>query len=451
MLNNLKKKQFLCILLFIFVLIKIFLFLKINNTQGIAYTWQVLDLKILQNDLIKSIFYLHSQPPLWNLFIGLMLKIFNGDTKFFYLFLYLYHQCLTIIIIYVFVSLAKETNKKIIFLLVLFLIILNPAIIYFEALNYYAHTIFFLSCIFVYNFYLFLINKKNKYLCFCYIILTLKILIWSAYHPIIMIIFFLFLQCFCIESRNLKNFIVFFLLCIFAFLPGVKNKIIYQNNFNSFLGFSLASTVNGLIDLPECAMGPIPHQSKKYEDLAISKINNKYNLNFKHPSIYGIQSKKNSIAMIYLSEHCTKKVLDFIVRNPLIYVKRIVTEIVATHGQFIIDLGNYIDQPTGWNFIQKITLEIDKNNFLKIIRQITNFLFMIFIYIYFIFFLLKKNNNILDKKLISILLINYFYILSVGIFISKYEAVRFIYSEYILIMLFFLYNFTKNRSLFKNI
>ena len=149
-----------------------------------------------------------------------------------------------------------------------------------------------------------------------------------------------------------------------------------------------------------------------------------------------------------MSEYCTKKVLNFIIHNPLVYIKSVATEAIATHGQFIIDLANYIDRPVGWEFMQKLTLKIHKNDSLKIIKQLTNFSFMIFIYIYFIFLLIKK--NILDKKFISILLINYFYILSTGIFLSKYEGTRFIYSEYILILFFFLSIFTKNHSVFRN-
>ena len=72
----------------------------------------------------------------------------------------------------------------------------------------------------------------------------------------------------------------------------VKNKIIYQYSSSSFLGFSLATTVNGLIYLPECGLGTIPKETKKFEDIAINNINNKFNFNLKHPSIYGLQSKK---------------------------------------------------------------------------------------------------------------------------------------------------------------
>ena len=446
------KNKFVLLLLLTFVLVKIFLifFLGFNNTQGISYTWQVLDLDILKNDLLNSILYLHAQPPLWNLFVGILLKIFDGDTKYFYQFFIFYHQCLSATIIYIFVSMAyyQKIRKKIIFLLAFFLIILNPSIIYFEFLNYYAHTIFTLSCLFAYNFYLYLINKENKFLYICYLILSLKILIWSAYHPIILVVFFLFLQLFCFESRRFKNYIIFFLFLVITLSPTIKNKIIYQSSFNSFLGLNLAMTVNGLIHLPECALGVIPKHSKKFEDLAIDKIENKLNFNLKHPSIYGVKSKKNSIAMQYLSEHCTKKVLNFIVNNPLNYLKRITSEILSTHGQFIFDLGNYIDQPEGWNSIQKITLKVDKNNILKLTRQIANLSIMAFIYIYLILIIVRKKNT-LDKKFVSILFIIYIYILSIGTFISKYEGVRFIHAEYILVLVFSLYFFSNNHSLFK--
>jgi hypothetical protein len=38
--------------------------------------WQFIDLELLKNDLWRSLFYLHSQPPLLNLFTGLTLQLF---------------------------------------------------------------------------------------------------------------------------------------------------------------------------------------------------------------------------------------------------------------------------------------------------------------------------------------------------------------------------------------
>jgi len=40
--------------------------------------WQLLDLRLLRHDLISSIWYLHSQPPLYNVFCGILLHLPTG-------------------------------------------------------------------------------------------------------------------------------------------------------------------------------------------------------------------------------------------------------------------------------------------------------------------------------------------------------------------------------------
>jgi hypothetical protein len=47
----------------------------IQPTQAIQDQWQLLDLGLLRHDLWSSIWYLHSQPPLYNLFCGLLLAL----------------------------------------------------------------------------------------------------------------------------------------------------------------------------------------------------------------------------------------------------------------------------------------------------------------------------------------------------------------------------------------
>jgi hypothetical protein len=49
--------------------------------QGDTYLgyWQFIDPKLLQTDLWRSVFYLHSQPPLMNLLTGIMLQVFPDE------------------------------------------------------------------------------------------------------------------------------------------------------------------------------------------------------------------------------------------------------------------------------------------------------------------------------------------------------------------------------------
>jgi hypothetical protein len=46
------------------------------DTNPLLYYWQYADPKLLREDLLRTVFYLHSQPPLYNLFLGLVLKLF---------------------------------------------------------------------------------------------------------------------------------------------------------------------------------------------------------------------------------------------------------------------------------------------------------------------------------------------------------------------------------------
>lgn len=434
--------------IFIVTRLILYFYLGIHNIQNISYTWQVLDLQLLQNDLLESLLLLHSQPPLWNLFIGLLLKIFGGDQPIFYYFLYVYHLTLTLIIIYISNKIILKNNLNKFKVYFFIFIIFNPAIIYFESLNYYAHTIFFLSFLFFYNFYLYLISSKDKHIIICSIIILLKTLIWSAYHPVILIIFYLFLFYIFQSIRKKKFFLIFFFILFLSFTWQIKNKIIYDSSLNSFLGFNFAMTVMPAANFPECGIGNIPNNSRNLEDKFVWENLNRLNLDFKHPSIYGEKSKKNSVAMIYLSKLCLNKTLSFIIQNPIAYIKVITIEFLSTHGQLTIDLGNYLDRLTGWEFIKEITLKIDTNNHYKLARQLINFFFISFVYRYFFLKLINRQTPVLDKKFITILLLKYFYILNVGLFVSKYEGTRFIYAEYVIFIFFFIYIFSKNNSLF---
>lgn len=47
----------------------------IFDDSGIPSFWQYLDVSLLRGDLLRSLYYLHAQPPLFNLFLGLVLKL----------------------------------------------------------------------------------------------------------------------------------------------------------------------------------------------------------------------------------------------------------------------------------------------------------------------------------------------------------------------------------------
>ncbi len=57
-----------------------FLGIRFDGTP-LSWYWQYLDPELLRNKLWESVFYLHSQPPLFNLFLGIVLKVSRGDGR----------------------------------------------------------------------------------------------------------------------------------------------------------------------------------------------------------------------------------------------------------------------------------------------------------------------------------------------------------------------------------
>jgi len=45
------------------------------DASTFTYFWQLLDSEVLRTDLLRAVFYLHAQPPLFNLFVGSVLKL----------------------------------------------------------------------------------------------------------------------------------------------------------------------------------------------------------------------------------------------------------------------------------------------------------------------------------------------------------------------------------------
>ena len=58
------------------------------DATPLATAWQLLDPHLLETDLLRSLFYLHAQPPLFNAFVGFVLKLTPGSPEPFFQGLY---------------------------------------------------------------------------------------------------------------------------------------------------------------------------------------------------------------------------------------------------------------------------------------------------------------------------------------------------------------------------
>ena len=443
-----QKKNFLIIfLIFILTRFLIYFYFNIEPVGKIFHHWQLLDKELLHHDLLKSILYLHTQPFLWNLFIGCLTKIFNGNEIYISNFLLLYHLSLTIIFIYLInkiITFYYLSNFKI-YIINLF-IIFNPGIIFFENLPLYAHTVFFLFSLTIFFSFFYFRDKKSKYLALFYLCLLILTFIWSAFSPILLILVFIVFKLISNDNKKIQKifFVFFFLISI---LPTLKNYIIFKNISSSFIGYNLAMHVNPYIESGQCSLSPSP--IREGDENNYIKYHNK-NFKIKHPSISGQLSRYNNVGMIYRSNICKSITIDFLKENPFIFTKILFTEFISLHGKWLIDFA-IIEHPKGWDKIYQKTQDIYKNDILKKIKQLINILFIFFIYFYFVKKIIAFYKKKINRKYLIITLLLLFYIIGVGTIFSKYEGERFFYSGYIIIVLFLIEFFSKDNYLEKTL
>ena len=455
-LDNYTKAQFYISTLIIFLISKsIIFYIGIKPNMGFAY-WQILDISLLHNDLMQSLLYLHSEPILWNLLLGLSLKLFNGNITNITSFIYIFHISLSYLIVHYTYKILIELkfSKRIIFIVILFLIF-SPNIIYYENWIFYSH----LTCFLFFQLFYFIIkifkdySLKIELLIYCnLLVLTLT---WKLFHPIIIILFFLFFLFFIknfLKSKSIIFFLIFFTL---SMLQTVKNKIVFGFfSSGSLIGLNLAQTVSFAnigdgkgfyeINFPE----GILKSNYMSCDFSISKENeenyfilfDKKRENFSHESLVGEKSRKNNVGGIFKSKKCLKIATEHILNNPVIWMKSRFMNILRSHSKFAIDHGY---KPLGWDNYFGFVKTFKANNFTRVIQVIVLLTYMLSIYLFYLKKIFFSKEELFVKKSFFCIFTFYGYIVFIGHFLNGWEQERFLYTGFALQIIFIAYLFKK--------
>ncbi len=131
------------VLLFVFALSRI-VFYRAGGKfldSPIGFAKQYLDPTVLRNDLLEGLFYLHSQPPCFNLFLGTALKISPDPSLTF-------NICFTtwgaLIPLLLFGSLVLVGVRRPVSFVLTLVFMLNPSLLLYEHLLYYTYCEVFL-------------------------------------------------------------------------------------------------------------------------------------------------------------------------------------------------------------------------------------------------------------------------------------------------------------------
>jgi len=452
--NIFKNNLLLIFFIFFFTRIILFYFFEIQPNEDFSGSWQILNSEFLKNNLFESIINLIFQPPLWNLFIGFILKFFK-DISSVVFFFYFFNILITLFIIIITFQLCKiyQLSKIKKFLLAL-LIILNPSIYFYEtnAPNYEP-----ISCLILIIQFLIFIKYFNKYsfklLVLIYINFLILIYIWSAFSPIILIIFFAFDSFLKKKIIALKkNILIFFFFLILSILPAIKNYYLfdYFNNGSHGIGWHLAMTTSSIKN-----DFSIHHECGVVIEESWNQIYyNKYNVNTKAVNISNLPSKNfsnlNVLGRITKSQYCLKKSIDYIKDNLKLYILARGKEIVISHTQFAVDISFIVGHPKNFDKIKFLLKQFHDNFFYKKIKQFFLISFFLFVYLIIAKEIILEKKKYLKYSYILIILL-YFYFLAVATIFSNYEGSRFIHTFFIIQLIFWLIFLKKFNIIFKNL
>ena len=460
--------KFLFIIL-IFLISKIIIyqnFLQIHSNFG-SY-WQLSDLSLLKNDLFNTIKYLHMQPPLWNLIVGLLLKISSGNYELASKIILNIHWIFSFFILLIIKYFCEEFQLNSLSKLIVYLIfIFHPSIIFYENIPYYPHLVMFLFTIMSLTIYKLQKTNIYKYEIYFYSIITILIYLISAFVPLLLIAFFIIFRFWDNLNKRNNNFFIklrnFLLILIISFIPYLKNYFIFGTfTKGTWSGLQLSTTTTNIPDLTgnrvfqNCGLGLTfgDQAYKEYRDAKMEDLENyfkRYKKNPKklsHKSLVGKESSRNHLAMISRSHWCLVKNIENINFNKKKWIKGRINEFLLPHSQLGIDY-DIIEMPKGFEKIKEIKKNLYNKKLFKRIKQISVFIFMSLIYLLFIYkiFTNKEDNHIRASYLFIFFV--YAYIMLISTLFGNQEGQRFMHYGFIIQILFFI-NIFKTIEKFKN-
>jgi hypothetical protein len=213
------------------------------DIRALSAYWQYLDVETLRNHLLSGVWYDHAQPPLFNLFLGFVLKI--GGNHYISLFDIILKLISLGNALFLFSIVKKLSAVNFLPMLVAVLYILSPATIIFESELFYTSLVSFLLLLSIY--YLIRLTESDGWLnAFgIFIPLALLCLTRSVYHIVWLFVIAASLIFYFRRKAVLDKLIIASFACIV--LVGswyVKNKFLFGKlTASTWVGMNMARNV----------------------------------------------------------------------------------------------------------------------------------------------------------------------------------------------------------------
>jgi hypothetical protein len=301
------------------------------DTHALSDYWQYLDIRTLQNNLLVGVWYDHAQPPLFNLFLGSVLKI--GGSHSVFLFASILRLISLVNALLLFFIVKKITTISFLPTISAIVYLLSPATLILETELFYTNVVSLLLLASV--FYLIRITETDgRWNAFGVIFpLVILCLTRSVYH-ILWLIIVVALILFYFRKKTAWKSLMLASLSGILLVGGwyVKNKILFGKfTVSSWIGMNMARNVfhdNEVKDSSRIEAYEPFSKISVYRKFLDTQYENKFKgwndrdllQEFKNDSFIN----ETEISYIPVSALYQKASVDFIRNHPRAYVKNVI-------------------------------------------------------------------------------------------------------------------------------
>jgi F0F1-type ATP synthase assembly protein I len=230
----------LLLIIAVFVLSRVVFFragIRFDHTP-LTWFWQYADPDFLRNNLLQTVYYLHSQPPLFNVFLGIILKSFPGHESI--VFGLVYKALGLALAVSLFALMRKFHVRDWISIPVTVLFIISPSAILYENWLFYTYPITVLLCVAALFLYRFTRGHRLSDGVFFFALLAIIVLTRSMFHLLWFVLFLIVLVYH--DKLNRKRIITACLIpLILVSALYIKNLVLFGSFTSStWLGLSFA-------------------------------------------------------------------------------------------------------------------------------------------------------------------------------------------------------------------
>jgi hypothetical protein len=297
------------------------------DSWALTNSWQLLPQDLLRHDLVGSLWYLHSQPPLWNAFIGATLHLPHAQ-GFINIELVLCTLALTVML---FLTMLELTVPIPLAFAAAALFAISPTTVIYENWMYYTYPVALLSVGAVWSFARYVRTKRVRYAAGVGSLLALLALTRASYHLIFVVIGAVVVV---VMAPKLTRRRVVVAVGIPVLVVGglyLKNYIVFgEPTASSWLGMNLAHSLLG--NQPDAVRADVDRGKLSRQALTPAFIGlDSYPVHRAPTGVPALDRPEkgpgvnnyNNLAYIDVSRQYQKDAVEFIERHPDLYARTV--------------------------------------------------------------------------------------------------------------------------------